>query len=88
MSEWRTWSKEKHFFCFIPRSLDKKNINFHIYIYIEGKYELLLFLPMKGIVNFKITILNRGPSTCRNGERDQKKSISFVLFPEALIRKI
>ena len=46
------------------------------------------YLPMKGIVNFKITIVNPGPSTCRNGERDQKKSISFVLFPEALMAKI
>ena len=31
----------------------------------------VVFLPIKGIVNFEITIItvNPGPSTCRNGER-------------------
>ena len=65
MSEWRTWSKEKHFFCFIPRSLDKKNINFHIYIYIYfNLYQLKRFF------SFESTIVNPRPSACRNGERD------------------
>ena len=63
MSEWRTWSKEKHFFCFIPRSLDDKNINFHKYIFFQ-------FLPNKRFFSFESKIVNPRPSACRNGECD------------------